>query len=176
MDILAELQWGRTFSSAERMALQFLWLAGSACFNGAALFQVRKGDGIVVTKEDYFKASMGPHFFKCGKTAISSELWTSWPSFNGAALFQVRKVNYESSTLGKSAPASMGPHFFKCGKSPISPSPAFNGVASMGPHFFKCGKRGRKALWQTANHQLQWGRTFSSAESGLRACRGNDRR
>ena len=37
------------------------------------------------------KASMGPHFFKCGKIAFAVYL--------GIELF-----------------ASMGPHFFKCGK------------------------------------------------------------
>ena len=110
-----ELQWGRTFSSAER--IRQVVVAGDRAlgFNGAALFQVRKetpnkGDVVAYTglqwgrtfssaeshslyDEDFRKceASMGPHFFKCGKTAMAA-------SIEAAAM------------------ASMGPHFFKCGK------------------------------------------------------------
>ena len=37
----------------------------------------------------------------------------------------------------------------------------------MGPHFFKCGKVGIGGRVRLENQALQWGRTFSSAESGL---------
>ena len=37
------LQWGRTLSSAESLRVQPIRIAFSTGFNGAALFQVRKG-------------------------------------------------------------------------------------------------------------------------------------
>ena len=107
---------------------------------------------------------MGPHFFKCGKFC------------------ELRRFLLDAS-------ASMGPHFFKCGKfidKRFFLRPFF---ASMGPHFFKCGKVARPlhvfprqcgfngaALFQVrkalifppdflVHSMLQWGRTFSSAES-----------
>ena len=39
-------------------------------FNGAALFQVRKGRTSSTTVRTNGFASMGPHFFKCGKLAF----------------------------------------------------------------------------------------------------------
>ena len=61
----ADLQWGRTFSSADNDTVSVQMFRTGTAFNGAALFQVR----II-----YFNAlvshvhhpSMGPHFFKCG--------------------------------------------------------------------------------------------------------------
>ena len=38
-------------------------------------------------------------------------------------------------------------------------------LASMGPHFFKCGKGKYEVTAEFAEVKLQWGRTFSSAES-----------
>ena len=61
------LQWGRTFSSAERIRSPSPSRRPLKSFNGAALFQVRK--------EERYKGA--------GLTQ---------PRFNGAALFQVRKV------------------------------------------------------------------------------------
>ena len=113
---------------------------------------------------------MGPHFFKCGKL---QRLASMGPHFF----------------------ASMGPHFFKCGKCRLGGTDVRRDVrASMGPHFFKCGKRflttstnangvvrfNGAALFQVrkghyrdvgngiAGARLQWGRTFSSAESPQR--------
>ena len=62
-------------------------------FNGAALFQVRKG---VIPFFVHFMtvfASMGPHFFKCGKHSRNRAAQRLFTCFNGAALFQVRKDN-----------------------------------------------------------------------------------
>ena len=183
------LQWGRTFSSAEtthsglragRVALasmgphffkcgnacflRFLWYA-IYCFNGAALFQVRK-----LRHLNYNENS-----FKC--------------CFNGAALFQVRKLMKRTPSTSITSVASMGPHFFKCGNqssaAPVkqrgkaSMGPHFfkcgnfffrlrtppENRASMGPHFFKCGNNGLRALISFPLCLLQWGRTFSSAET-----------
>ena len=87
------------------------------------------------------RASMGPHFFKCGKSIDQKNKLRVRARFNGAALFQVRKVCVTATCDKAVTLASMGPHFFKCGK---------NVVAGFCLHVF---------------YQLQWGRTFSSAES-----------
>ena len=63
-----------------------------AGFNEAALFQVRKGMPMKVTKDS--------------KTM----------SFNEAALFQVRKEDIQAQHQLQLHPASMRPHSFKCGK------------------------------------------------------------
>ena len=109
-----------------------------SCFNGAALFQVRK----------------------CARSTESTD---RIPRFNGAALFQVRKsfLNEKSRnrklglqwgrTLSSAevaisppvasppANASMGPHSFKCGSSYRRRQTPPRQMASMGPHSFKCG-------------------------------------
>ena len=71
-------------------------------FNGAALFQVRKGERDDGHRRRLRRASMGPHFFKCGKCCrpiIGAK--NSIPGFNGAALFQVRKVDEHYGLLGR---------------------------------------------------------------------------
>ena len=256
------LQWGRTFSSAESerpfcianngqqasMGPHFfkcgkgsnttLVPAWTPCFNGAALFQVRKGRPIFSlliignllqwgrtfssaesgSRRDvgagWRRASMGPHFFKCGKPNITVRGGVHPARFNGAALFQVRKdpekpptklqiPSFNGAALfqvrkGKPAEtrrrtsrsfngaalfqvrkvgnlllwfsiwllASMGPHFFKCGKVRVDEETlARLRKASMGPHFFKCGKSVVMIGTAKDDFMLQWGRTFSSAES-----------
>ena len=86
----AQLQWGRTFSSAETFGGERIPTLATPSFNGAALFQVRKLDKNIIdimknirlqwgrtfssaetleTMERLdltIEASMGPHFFKCG--------------------------------------------------------------------------------------------------------------
>ena len=135
-----------------------------SCFNGAALFQVRK-------------------------VRIGRKRLTRYLGFNGAALFQVRKAGERgrkpadkqklqwgrtfSSAESDKRPrrhlwrnqASMGPHFFKCGKCWTDFYVEMRRLsASMGPHFFKCGKKLRRIASESNQVLLQWGRTFSSAE------------
>ena len=134
------LQWGRTLSSAERpcksqresgqmlasmgphsfkcgkrvrRAHQTLYCTG---FNGAALFQVRKGRDSAKSVSPIQIASMGPHSFKCGKDLPSIWFSSRRSCFNGAALFQVRKASLFSLFSWFLLGASMGPHSFKCGK------------------------------------------------------------
>ena len=145
------------------------------CFNGAALFQVRKESfclaianrlsvlqwGRTLSSAESFSkhkkrrigiiASMGPHSFKCGKRLMILARLLNCRGFNGAALFQVRKVLARKIFLSAKVSASMGPHSFKCGKLRIRPR--------------ACARF----------PSLQWGRTLSSAESfvwlaGLRFC------
>ena len=124
---ILELQWGRTFSSAEsrsrmhqdnqtkiasmgphffkcgKLTLLDLSLILYLRFNGAALFQVRKVLKIWSRRNYFIRASMGPHFFKCGKEIVDKRLHVSLWSFNGAALFQVRKVGSITSLAWSSA-------------------------------------------------------------------------
>ena len=133
------LQWGRTFSSAERRASRRRLLEGEL-------------------------SSMGPHFFKCGKcftfTEIDQPLTTlQWGrTFSSAERCDPnkKKKDYDYS--------SMGPHFFKCGKRGGRRYRALDRASSMGPHFFKCGKSRANGSAAPAPARLQWGRTFSSAE------------
>ena len=92
------LQWGRTFSSAEiRVRLSVLWrrkwLQWGRTFSSAEIPRQ------TLRYKPATKASMGPHFFKCGNSisfcSFHQRLW----SFNGAALFQVRK--YEKWLRGR---------------------------------------------------------------------------
>ena len=132
---------------------------------------------------------MGPHFFKCGKGVAEGKQRSSggglqWGrTFSSAEsslsrLLQSIRVGASMGPhffkCGKSQPtnlhprltaASMGPHFFKCGKNRRSVHRARRLPASMGPHFFKCGKDEERRLGEVSSFALQWGRTFSSADS-----------
>ena len=168
-ECFAVLQWGRTFSSAESAMLTMHADSMRRCFNGAALFQVRKGglpaEFLWDAKELQWgrtfssaertsipdrlgklkPASMGPHFFKCGKTfCFRSTPCQSMQCFNGAALFQVRKVGVEGSGLHKVYKRFNGAALFQVRKERSLYSPTKSLLA------------------------LQWGRTFSSAESAGR--------
>ena len=84
------LQWGRTLSSAERVAPSGKQAYKLVASMGPHSFKCGKS---VVLKSTPFapRASMGPHSFKCGKrpSLVSGPNWNL--CFNGAALFQVRK-------------------------------------------------------------------------------------
>ena len=162
---LDELQWGRTFSSAESSAEVFACLTAASSFNGAALFQVRKvfrrfRGGGVRKKLQWGRtfssaesrqgrqhgvrvplASMGPHFFKCGKNRHLSGGLLRADRFNGAALFQVRKDPSGSPSGSPSSPLQWGRTFSSAESSPMD-------------------------LITPLDFSLQWGRTFSSAERG----------
>ena len=159
-----ELQWGRTLSSAERAPRTRMrqtagtasmgphsfkcgksgdsrWMRRSCrCFNGAALFQVRKDEPGNRDGTGQTSASMGPHSFKCGKsgaflTTSSKYPWLQW----GRTLSSAERYDgyIELETTAK---ASMGPHSFKCGKVLLCSARRLCFCASMGPHSFKCGK------------------------------------
>ena len=157
------LQWGRTLSSAESHPLRTPPENLLSRFNGAALFQVRKGissrrfsrqflklqwgrtlssaerrNGASATRRRN-KASMGPHSFKCGKKKRRVGNSAKEQGFNGAALFQVRKA-------GLACPF-------------ISPLARFNGAA-----LFQVRKAESRRCGRMEYVELQWGRTLSSAE------------
>ena len=109
------LQWGRTFSSAEKNRPLHRHDAEFACFNGAALFQVRKN-------------------------RPASPRWEMIGSLQWGRTFSSAEKRDVSAVFVAGVLASMGPHFFKCGKSQRRNFFVAHRRASMGPHFFKCGK------------------------------------
>ena len=136
----SKLQWGRTFSSAERTCQKAAVPARHA-------------------------ASMGPHFFKCGKLYPISSGSQVFFCFNGAALFQVRKDKLKVQPCDKLEVASMGPHFFKCGKLVITQPRRWRESSFNGAALFQVRKGSMEAGICEGGGRLQWGRTFSSAES-----------
>ena len=65
-----KLQWGRTFSSAERYDYAELVYRDVTASMGPHFFKCGK---FIATDRDGFAdlfASMGPHFFKCGKPTL----------------------------------------------------------------------------------------------------------
>ncbi len=112
------------------------------CFNGAALFQVRKAKNLTTSRNDDMvlqwgrtlssaertvnrepgpttvRASMGPHSFKCGKFTPKqyqalTELLLQW----GRTLSSAESLD-QRWIVAFATTASMGPHSFKCGKVP----------------------------------------------------------
>ena len=140
--------------------------APSGGFNGAALFQVRKAQVVVSPALLFFQrlqwgrtfssaessdgfddypraqyASMGPHFFKCGKVCEISSAMFARDSFNGAALFQVRKGDCQLICVTATTELQWG-------------------------RTFSSAERLRNYHAELVyRDELQWGRTFSSAES-----------
>ena len=109
-----ELQWGRTLSSAESRPHPSN-KRRDGCFNGAALFQVRKA------KEDAL-------------------LYACKLSFNGAALFQVRKEHANGNGLHCLVKLQWGRTLSSAESHTEERGGALRSAASMGPHSFKCGK------------------------------------
>ena len=134
-----QLQWGRTFSSADNFASAEDAFTRILGFNGAALFQVR----------------IIGHRIKCDAEPVS---------FNGAALFQVRikylaaRENFQGARLqwgrtfssadkkcrpllnsGGDGALQWGRTFSSADNPRLGASGGHGSGASMGPHFFKCG-------------------------------------
>ena len=137
---ISRLQWGRTFSSAERFPRCSLSLSLSLALQWGRTFSSAESPLAPVAAGATQAASMGPHFFKCGKKSDLEGTSARILGFNGAALFQVRKGWRKAKEKLGFLNASMGPHFFKCGKRTLRYGLLAEAMASMGPHFFKCGK------------------------------------
>ena len=110
------------------------------CFNGAALFQVRKLPLYFHNSEKNWGFN-GAALFQVRKSGISLAGIFMKAGFNGAALFQVRKYLRRNKSATIIGLASMGPHSFKCGSNNVPIIRKRRGPASMGPHSFKCGSR-----------------------------------
>ena len=163
-----ELQWGRTFSSAESSTLISDTKIIGKGFNGAALFQVRKASAYLSAAVSAESASMGPHFFKCGKSVNN-------PTFDRPVTVTLqwgRTFSSAESTPARNlkpllVSASMGPHFFKCGKGDSLESAGNGAISFNGAALFQVRKGRPVSASITYPVTLQWGRTFSSAESNI---------
>ena len=182
------LQWGRTFSSAERTAERTPNRKRRLSFNGAALFQVRKVEEGYQAFTEANLASMGPHFFKCGKMPACQSALPILLRFNGAALFQVRKVEIAANQRPLDNQCFNGAALFQVRKVKTACSATllefcFNGAALFqvrkvsgrqenrqteigfnGAALFQVRKASGQPISIPELAKLQWGRTFSSAE------------
>ena len=133
------LQWGRTFSSAEREPVANLSSVTASCFNGAALFQVRK--------------------------EMCQNNWqTSGTRFNGAALFQVRKVVHEYVMVWGRRRRFNGAALFQVRKEDGQSAGTTLFLMLQWGRTFSSAERANTARSLKWTSLLQWGRTFSSAE------------
>ena len=158
------LQWGRTFSSAERqkkrqqaakksrasMGPHFfkcgkrsrtkVIIMSKISFNGAALFQVRKGQLSSLTALFTALLQWGRTFSSAESSDVKTAMKTKLSGFNGAALFQVRKVG-ECKLNNTMKTSFNGAALFQVRKGGRNlGGRVIKRRASMGPHFFKCGK------------------------------------
>ena len=134
-----ELQCGRTFSSAEVSRSRGITQCQSSLQCGRT-FSSAEVSGNPEISTNSRRASMWPHFFKCGSPAFRMPVSASPPV------------------------ASMWPHFFKCGSQldqiRIQQSHhSFNVAALFQVRKFKLYLTSICLIWM-----LQCGRTFSSAE------------
>ena len=113
---------------------------------------------------------MGPHFFKCGKPehrVLLQEVINAVLQW-GRTFSSAESLHIAPGAV-QGRYTSMGPHFFKCGKMltlNMIPSaiPHFNGAA-----LFQVRKERDAEHNLLTKKLLQWGRTFSSAESPKRS-------
>ena len=138
-------------------------------FNGAAVFQPRKGPHCLTPQQGMEVASMGPRFFNRGKLIAWRYEDRRSAASMGPRFFNRGKVVLPIFRPPKSN-ASMGPRFFNRGKwsCPQKNQGIFD--ASMGPRFFNRGKMPMQFRCRSVC-MLQWGRGFSTAESPSRRAR-----
>ena len=135
------LQWGRTLSSAESLPSIVSFGGGVGCFNGAALFQVRKAFIMVQLPEPYPE-------LQWGRTLSSAE-----SGFWNRRLLRDRLSLQWGRTLS-SAESLYASNFT------VAAELRFNGAA-----LFQVRKADSAAMKPKSLLVLQWGRTLSSAES-----------
>ena len=157
------LQWGRSLSTAETAIGGPQPRPCRCCFNGAAVFQLRKPIGRHTALVGA-TASMGPQSFNCGNDGDAGLRGDR--SFNGAAVFQLRKPLEPMGRpqwrqvlqWGRSLSTAETVHRAPRGE-------AF--LASMGPQSFNCGNadplKATRAM--KCSTGLQWGRSLSTAET-----------
>ena len=185
-----QLQWGRTFSSAETPSGEQMTPPAKAASMGPHFFKCGnqfKLSSVTAIElasmgPHFFKcgnvhmkkwshrrkraASMGPHFFKCGNEFKEKNLQADDDSFNGAALFQVRKLEtVRQRIMMRFFQLQWGRTFSSAETAVPRGSQWIDWRASMGPHFFKCGNSSISPPVFKRVGSLQWGRTFSSAET-----------
>ena len=126
---------------------------------------MRKAEDAVTASLRLDYASMGPHFFKCGKGHHECYMKTRLNSLQWGRTFSSAESWLNYGGKAEESEASMGPHFFKCGKGrghkgkKKSQESSFNGAA-----LFQVRKGPTTRMSAMCFIVLQWGRTFSSAE------------
>ena len=164
---ISGLQWGRTFSSAEKSptragkALLFEASMGPHFFKCGKFFGRNRRSAVRI-------ASMGPHFFKCGKSFVESFPDLLKACFNGAALFQVRKTVILS-CLSLCLFSFNGAALFQVRKNSGFEQFGVDGSRFNGAALFQVRKNHLPGLARLFYLKLQWGRTFSSAETTFTA-------
>ena len=140
--IPVQLQWGRNFIVAERVARL-----------ARALVEVY--------------ASMGPQLHRCGKLLPAACVRGGPPGFNGAATSSLRKEDTAADGVLVRAAASMGPQLHRCGKLiPLVMALIIIGALQWGRNFI-VAERLNLVSWFFITSMLQWGRNFIVAESGV---------
>ena len=178
------LQWGRGLSTAETK-----WWACNppeiARFNGAAVFQPRKPQGLLhfASRANRFN---GAAVFQPRKQLCSSIAWAATGGFNGAAVFQPRKpvidgviaILYHALQWGRGlstaetrqnrspnrrnqAQASMGPRSFNRGNDAVRIGAPPYIPASMGPRSFNRGNIPFETWMDLANPASMGPRSFN---------------
>ena len=133
------LQWGRTFSSAETFPIRWTQNRSPLGFNGAALFQVRKRFGL-------FRGGALAYWLQWGRTFSSAETsQTTRPLQSATPLQWGRTFSSAETKIGcpsqaPAARASMGPHFFKCGNSSMQTKNKLHGYRFNGAALFQVRK------------------------------------
>ena len=132
-----ELQWGRGFSTAESTTTALPWRPICSGFNGAAVFQPRKG-GAAEGVEPALPGFNGAAVFQPRKVLNERSPQGGVVGFNGAAVFQPRKGRFQQldathkswlqwgrgfSTAERRCPVALGLLFH----------PGFNGAAVFQP-------------------------------------------
>ena len=160
---LPQLQWGRTFSSAEKQTTQSQSMPHVHASMGPHFFKCGKLNSLVDHLYDS-PASMGPHFFKCGKITAHTTPMQSMKKLQWGRTFSSAENPLTPPNKTSTCRASMGPHFFKCGKSFIALTLRWMIINFNGAALFQVRKNDREPSRNSMCARLQWGRTFSSAE------------
>src|SRR5579885_2100704 len=113
---------------------------------------------------------MGPPFLNGGNISGRDRDHARPRAFNGAAVSQRRKQALRPHKLRMKIP-SMGPPFLNGGNRARAALHAPEASPSMGPPFLNGGNFDQ-LLTEVEQHLLQWGRRFSTAETGSVVGRG----
>ena len=161
--LLTLLQWGRGLSTAESTMRPSV-PATAACFNGAAVFQPRKGCNVPVFIASRIRCFNGAAVFQPRKAAArvassSADCRLQW----GRGLSTAERYASKGSS-GMSARLQWGRGLSTAESSPASGTGKTGGKASMGPRSFNRGKHPSGICDDRFTAKLQWGRGLSTAE------------
>ena len=144
------LQWGRTFSSAEK-TIRVKIIEDAPFLQWGRTFSSAEKSITSSTSLPGTRPSMGPHFFKCGKRNQQHffrprPLHLQWGrTFSSAEKCGARDAR------GRGFLLQWGRTFSSAEKESEAQEHCYHPIASMGPHFFKCGKKHHLSqIWKCA--------------------------